>query len=65
MFSVMVDVVLELGWLWLCVLMRESFYLPQQPAMMGTTTSSFRVFNPVSFSIALLLPFYFFDVSFD
>jgi hypothetical protein len=34
-FSVMVDVVLELGWLWLCVLMRESFYLPQQPAMMA------------------------------
>jgi hypothetical protein len=32
----MVDVVLELGWLWLCVLMsRESFYLPQQPAMMA------------------------------
>jgi hypothetical protein len=31
----------------------------------GTTTTSLRVFNPVSFSIALLLPFYFFDVSFD
>ncbi len=35
------------------------------PAATRDDGLTLRVFNPVSFSIALLLPFYFFDVSFD